>query len=175
MQIQEIDKQEYLKLSRKVSVVLIICFAVTAMTSGQLLVQTWGNPEGGNFYLNLSGVIIGILVTSLLFSFYKNDPRMTDLLYVFRLKRMLARITNRMHKLKKAVKENDEDAQRIMRFYYDGLMQVYHLDSNEYGHSELVKERDVFYEGLTEALKEEALVDLQPEFIEAVAKRYGDK
>lgn len=174
MQIQTIDKQHYLKLSRKVSLVLIVCFAVTAMASGQLLVHTWGNPDGGNFYLNLAGVIIGILITSLVFSFYKNDPRLSDLLYVFRLKRMLARITNRMHKLKKAVSADDEDAQRILRFYYEGLMQVYHLESNEYGHSELVKERDQFYEGLPEALKEEALADLQPEFIEAVAKRYSD-
>ena len=174
MQIQEIDKQHYLKLSRKVSIVLIICFAVTAMASGQLLVHTFGNPQGGNFYLNLAGVIIGVLVTSLVLSFYKNDPRMTDLLYVFRLKRMLARITNRMHKLKKAVKEGDEDAQRILRFYYEGLMQVYHLESNEYGHSELVKERDLFYEGLSDALKDETLIDLQPEFIEAIAKRHAD-
>lgn len=173
MQIQEIDKQNYLKLSRKVSLVLIVCFAVTAMASGQFLVLTWGNPEGGNFYLNLAGVIVGILITSLVFSFYKNDPRLTDLLYVFRLKRMLARITNRMHLLKKAVKA-DEDAQRILRFYYEGLMQVYYLESNEYGHSELVKERDLFYEGLSDAMKEEALIDLQPEFIEAVAKRQAD-
>lgn len=175
MQIQEIDKQHYLKLSRKVSLVLIVCFAVTAMASGQFLVLTWGNPDGGNFYLNLAGVLVGGLITSLVFSFYKNDPRLTDLLYVFRLKRMLARITNRMHKLKKGVAADDEDAQRILRFYYEGLMQVYYLESNEYGHSELVKERDVFIEGLSEALKEEALADLQPEFIEAVAKRYGDK
>jgi len=173
MQIQEIDKQNYLKLSRKVSLVLIVCFALTAMASGQFLVHTWGNPEGGNFYLNLAGVLVGVLVTSLVLSFYKNDPRLTDLLYVFRLKRMLARTTNRMHKLKKGVAAGDEDAQRILRFYYEGLMQVYYLESNEYGHSELVKERDVFIEGLSESLKEEVLIDLQPEFIEAVAKRFA--
>lgn len=174
MQIQEIDKQHYLKLSRKVSLVLIVCFAVTAMASGQFLVLTWGNPEGGNFYLNLAGVGVGVLVTSLVFSVYKNDPRLCDLLYVFRLKRMLARVTNRMHLLKKAVKADDEDAQRILCFYYEGLTQVYYLESNEYGHAELAKERDVFNEGLSEELKQEALLDLQPEFIEVVAKRHGD-
>ncbi|WP_417595437.1 DUF3087 family protein [Oceanospirillum sp.] len=174
MQIQEVDKQHYLKLSRKVSVVLMVCFAVTAMLSGQFMVVMWGNPEGGNFYLNLSGVIIGVLISGLLFSFYKNDSRLTDLLYVFRLKRILARTTNRMHKLKKGVAADDNDAQRILRFYYEGLMQVYYLESNEYGHSELVKERDVFIEGLSEPLKDEALIDLQPEFIEDVAKRYSD-
>lgn len=174
MQLQSVDKAPYLKLSRKVSLVLILCFAVTAMSSGQLLVHTWGNPEGGNFYLNLAGVIIGILITSLVFSLYKNDPRLSDLLYVFRLKRMLARVTNRMHFLKPLAAEGDEDARQILRFYYQGLLQVYHLDSNEYGHSELAKEADAFYDTLPDELRASPVIDLQPELIEVVAKRRAE-
>lgn len=174
MQIQEIDKVHYLKLSRKVSVVLMICFAVTAMASGQLLVHTVGNAEGSNFYLNLAGVILGVLLVSLLIRRFKDDPMMADLMYVFRLKRLLARTTNRMHHLKEQVAQGEADAQRVLRFYYAGLLQVYHLESNEYGHTELTKEKDQFYAGLSADLKAEPLLDLQPEFIEAVAKRGND-
>ncbi len=171
MQLKDVDKTEYLKRSRLVSIVLIICFALTAMISGQALVYTVGNPEGGNFYLNLAGVILGILSTSLLFTVYRSDPRLTDLLYVFRLKRMLARVTNRMHNLKKLSEQNNEQAQIILRFYYEGLLQVYHLDSNEYGHAELEKEQQVFLDKLDDELLNRPLPTMQPEMIEQAAKQ----
>lgn len=170
MQLQDVDKAAYLKLSRKVSVVLIICFAVSAMASGQMLVHTLGDPEGGNFYLNLAGVLVGILVTSLLFSFYRNDPRLESLLYVFRLKRMLARVTNRMHKLKQLSEQGNYNARIILRFYYEGLLQVYFLESNEYGHTELEKEQQAFLATLSEEQLDQALPVIEPELIEATAK-----
>lgn len=171
MQLKDVDKTEYLKRSRLVSIVLIICFALTAMISGQALVYTVGNPEGSNFYLNLAGVILGILSTSLLFTVYRSDPRLTDLLYVFRLKRMLARVTNRMHNLKKLSEQNNEQAQIILRFYYEGLLQVYHLDSNEYGHAELEKEQQAFLDKLDDELLNRPLPTMQPEMIEQAAKQ----
>ncbi len=170
MQLQDVDKAAYLKLSRKVSIILIICFAVSAMAGGQILVHTLGNPEGGNFYLNLAGVLVGILVTSLLFSFYRNDPRLESLLYVFRLKRMLARVTNRMHKLKKLSEQGNHNARIILRFYYDGLLQVYFLESNEYGQTELEKEQQTFLATLSEEQLDQALPVIEPELIEATAK-----
>lgn len=170
MQLQDVDKAAYLKLSRKVSITLIICFAVSALASGQVLVHTLGNPEGGNFYLNLAGVIVGILISSLLFSFYRNDPRLESLLYVFRLKRMLARVTNRMHKLKQLSEQGNHNARMILRFYYEGLLQVYFLESNEYGHTELEKEQQAFLATLTEEQRAESLPVVEPELIEVTAK-----
>ncbi|WP_028305349.1 DUF3087 family protein [Oceanospirillum maris] len=171
MQIHDIDKTHYLKLSRKVSMVLIICFAITALGSSPILIHFWGNEDGGNFYLNLTGVLIGVLCTGSVFYTYKDDPRLVDLLYIFRLKRMLARVTNRMHHLKELAEKNDQDAQRILRFYYEGLMQVYHIESNEYGYTELVKDKDLFYQTLSDELKAEPLLDLQPEIINEAAQR----
>jgi len=173
MQLQDVNKDQYLKLSRMVSVVLIICFASSAMISGQVLVHTMGNPEGGNFYLNLAGVIVGVLITSLVFSFFRNDPRLADLLYVFRLKRMLARITNRMHHIKQLSQEEHETACIILRFYYQGLLQVYHLESNEYGYKELEQEQDSFLASVPEHVKVQPLPDMQPELIESTAKLAG--
>lgn len=170
MQLQNVEKNHYLKLSRKVSIILIICFASSAMLSGQLLVNTMGNPEGGNFYLNLAGVLIGVLVTSLVFSFFRNDPRLSDLLYVFRLKRMLARVTNRMHHIKQLSGEEHETARIILRFYYEGLLQVYYLESNDYGHKELELEQQAFLSELPESLQIMELPEITPEMIETTAK-----
>ncbi|OPX55131.1 Protein of unknown function [Oceanospirillum multiglobuliferum] len=171
MQLQPIDKADYLKRSRVLSIILISCFAVIALGSAPILIHIFGNPEGGNFYLNLAGVGLGVAITGFAFSFFRHDPRLSEIWYVFSLKRMLARTTNRMHLLKKLAAAGDEDAIQILRFYYQGLSQVYQLESNEYGYTELNKEHEAFVAQLEERLKTAELVVVQPEFIESVAKR----
>lgn len=171
MQLQEIDKADYLKRSRVLSIILIGCFATIALGSAPILIHFFGNPEGGNFYLNLAGVGIGVAVTAFGFSFFKEDPRLAEIWYVFRLKRMLARTTNRMHLLKKLAAAGDEDAILLLRFYYQGLSQVYQLESNEYGYAELHKEHEAFLASLDDSMKAAPLPVVEPEWIEAIAKR----
>jgi hypothetical protein len=126
------NPEQFRQETRKSNLIVMGTFAVIAMILATLSVKIFGSPEGGNFRWNLAGVIAGVIVTTAIFRlFYLQQPWMESARYNWQLKRCLMRLTNIMHQLKAGVEVEDPVAMKAMRFYHQGLEQMYRLENNE--------------------------------------------
>lgn len=126
------NPEQFRRETRKSNLIVMGTFAVIAMTLATLSVNFFGDPEGGNFRWNLAGVIAGVVVTTAIFRLvYLKQPWMESARYNWRLKRSLMSLTNIMHQLKAGVEVEDPVAMKAMRFYHQGLEQMYRLENNE--------------------------------------------
>ncbi|QSR36273.1 hypothetical protein CFI10_15000 [Marinobacterium iners] len=135
------NPEQFRQETRKSNLIVMGTFAVIAMTLATLSVNFFGNPEGGNFRWNLAGVIAGIIVTTAIFRlFYMRQPWMESARYNWRLKRSLMSLTNIIHQLKAGVEAQDPVAMKAMRFYHQGLEQMYRLENHESALADLLPE-----------------------------------
>ena len=142
-EIKPINAEHYRAQTRRSSVVVIILFAAIAMLCSGLLVALWGESGGNNFSLNLTGVLTGVFITALVVRYVlAKQPFMQEAVYGWQLKRSLMRVTNVMHKVKEKVAVNDPLAMKMLRFYHLGVTQMYLLDANTSGLSQMTREID---------------------------------
>lgn len=148
--LQDIQPEHFRAATRRASIRIIAVFAISAMLCSAALVAWLGNPDGGNFKWNLTGVILGLLLTSALVGgLFRKQAWMNESVYGWRLKRNLMSITNQMHQLKHAVETQQPEAMQLLRFYHLALYQMHQLDGNSSAASELVHEMDAHADAMT--------------------------
>lgn len=129
--LKDLDPVSYREATRKSSIILIVLFAASAMLLSSLLVLLFGDGPS-NFKLNLTGVLLGLGLTLLLVKFvFSKQPFMHDAVYMWRLKRSLMQITNKMHLVEMHAKVERLEAIQLLAFYYVALEQMHKLEGND--------------------------------------------
>lgn len=144
MQLQEIDKAIYKQKQRKVAVVLCIIFAIIGLSLSALFRQQFGNPEGSNTWVNLSGVLLGAVITIAGFTQVKSRPYFDELRYAWNLKRQALKIQNHRHRWEKQLEEGDQTAATVLAFYHKATLQLQSLEGNDFGHADSLKREEKF-------------------------------
>lgn len=141
MELQEIDKTVYKQKQRKVALVLCLIFAVIGLGLSAVFRHYFGNEDGSNTWVNLSGVLLGALITIGVFSRFVTRPYYDELRYGWNLKRQALKIQNHRHRWEKLLEEKNETAAVVLAFYYKATLQVQSLEGNDFGYND-TKERE---------------------------------
>lgn len=139
MQLKNIDKQRYSKHYRITFWAVVAIMLAVSLSSSSLLIHFFGSAEGGNFWLNVAGVIIAALVVASMFRSYRRHPFMAEVMYVWQLKQALNRIYRKQRKIEPHMQAGDETALIVMNFYYQASKQLYELDNNTITMDDLVR------------------------------------
>lgn len=171
-EIQPFNPEEYRRQTRRSALIVILIFALLAMSLAMLAVSLFGEPGGDNFRWNLGGVLAGLLLTvAVVRTQLWSQPWMAAAVYGWQLKRNLMRITNGMHRVSAAVEAGDPLAMRILRFYHLGLGQMHRLDGNSSGQLQLLAE----VEAHRQRMLEQGLDPEQRSFDPAWMNRLGER
>jgi len=130
MQLKQINKWRYSKHYKQIMVGIVILLAAIALSVSTVLIQLIGSEDGNNFWLNVSGVVVGGIVVVSLLRRYRDHDYLCEVIYVWDLKQMLNKIYRKQRKIKEAVEAGDRDAMVIMNWSYNGSEQLYNLDNN---------------------------------------------
>lgn len=172
-EIQPLNPEQYRQQTRRSTLTILLVFAPLAMLLSGLAVLLFGTPGGDNFRWNLGGVIAGVLLTLLLVrKLFWHQPWMAAAVYGWQLKRSLMSVTNLMHRVQTGVAAGDPAAMKLLRFYHLGVTQMYQLDGNLSGLSQMVHEIDA-HKARMEALgMDTEQLRLDPAWLQAV-KHYS--
>lgn len=141
MELQEIDKTVYKQKQRKVALVLCLIFAVIGLSLSSLFRYYFGNADGSNTWVNLSGVLLGAAITIGVFSRFVSRPYYDELRYAWNLKRQALKIQNHRHRWEALLEENNDTAAIVLAFYYKATLQIQGLEGNDFGYND-TKERE---------------------------------
>lgn len=130
MKLEQIEQKIYQKRLRLVMLTVVVAMCVISIPFSAVLIVLVGDPAGGNFILNLLGVVVAALVVVTALKHYSANPWMHEVRYVWRLKQQLNRITRKLKAIKLAAEQGDRDAIIILNFSYRGSEQLYTLDNN---------------------------------------------
>jgi hypothetical protein len=168
-ELQPMSPELYRQQTRRSTFVIIAIFLVLAMLCATAITQLFGGPPGDNFKWNLLGVLSGMALTvAVVRQQLWHRPFMAAAAYGWGLKRSLMRVTNVMHHVQAGVAAGDESAIRLMRFYHQGLHQMYQLDGNTSELSQLVREIDAHRELMEQRGLDVEQKHLDPAWIAAV-------
>lgn len=174
--LEERNPEAFRAATRKASIRIIVVFALSAMLLSTLLVSFFGDSAGDNFKWNLTGVILGLLLTAALVGgLFRKQQWMDASVYGWRLKRSLMSITNQMHQLKAAVARHDPQAMLLLRFYHLALHQMHQLDGNSSGASDLVQEMNLHADAMTAMQLELEQPELNPDWLAHLKSLPGQK
>ncbi|WP_415898659.1 DUF3087 family protein [Neptuniibacter sp. QD48_11] len=141
MELREIDKVVYKQKQRKVGIVFSLIFAVIGLGLSAVLRHYYGNAEGENMMVNLTGVLIGLAISIIIFTQVAKKPYFDELRYGWNLKKQALKIQNHRHRWEERLKEGDTTAAIVLAFYHKATLQLQSLDGNEFGYSDS-KERE---------------------------------
>jgi len=144
VELQDIDKTIYKKKQRKVALILCLIFAAISLSLTALLRHYYGNPEGANTMVNLSGVLIGALITIGAFTRVVGRSYYDELRYAWNLKRQALKIQNHRHRWESLLEEGNETAAIVLAFYYKATLQIQSLEGNDFGYND-TKERELVF------------------------------
>ncbi|MDE3272809.1 DUF3087 domain-containing protein [Pseudoalteromonas sp. G4] len=130
MKIQEINKARYRNHLNKVIVGCIVALVIGSLGIAQALIAIFPSEQGSHFHWNFLGVVATCLIIGSVLKKYKHHDFMTEVTYVWELKKQLNYITRKMRKLKAAVEEGDVVAMQIINYSYAGSRQLWQLDDN---------------------------------------------
>lgn len=130
MKIQEINKARYRNHLNKVIVGCIVALVIGSLGIAQVFIAVFPSEQGSHFHWNLLGVVVTCLIIGSVLKKYKHHDFMTEVTYVWELKKQLNYITRIMRKLKAAVEEGDVVAMQIINYSYAGSRQLWQLDDN---------------------------------------------
>lgn len=150
MQLQQIDKSRYDKHFKMVFALIVVALLCVSLLVSTLLIHLVGNPDGGNFWLNFAGVVVGAITIATFLDRFRAHPFLTEVVYVWDLKQMLNRIQRKQEKLKAAIAEGDRNAMIIMNFHFNGARQLYELDDNTITMDQLLEEEAAFHRRMAE-------------------------
>lgn len=163
------NPETYRRQTRRSTLIIALIFAVLAVGLSVVAVKLFGEPGGDNFYLNLGGVIVGLVITVALVRFiFWSQPWMAPAVYGWQLKRSLMRVTNVMHQVTAGVSVNDPNAMKLLRFYHLGLTQMHQLDGNSSALSQAVREMDQHKARMEGLALDVELYRLDPAWLKAV-------
>lgn len=142
-EIRHLDPQLYRQQTRKSTLVVLVIFAVLAMSLSALVVALFGSPEGSNFRWNLAGVLLGLIATIMLVrSLFWHQNWMQPAVYGWQLKRSLMSVTNVMHQVEAGVQAGSPEAMKLLRFYHLGQLEMHRLDGNPQAADDLSKQME---------------------------------
>lgn len=142
-EIQAQNPETYRQQTRRSTLIIAVIFVALAMLLSSLAVMLLGTPGGDNFRWNAAGVAIAVVLTAALFKLKLwSQPWMSAAVYGWQLKRALMSVTNVMHQVEAGVKAQNPAAMQLLRFYHQGLRQMYLLDANTSSLSQLEQEID---------------------------------
>lgn len=130
MKIQEINKARYRNHLNKVIVGCIVALVIGSLGIAQALIAIFPSEQSSHFHWNFLGVVVTCLIIGSVLKKYKHHDFMTEVTYVWELKKQLNYITRKMRKLKAAVEEGDVVAMQIINYSYAGSRQLWQLDDN---------------------------------------------
>ena len=130
MKLIQIDKARYRKHLNQVIIACVIGLAVGSLAISQTLIALFPDPSGSHFHWNLLGVVVCSLLVGFVLNKYRNHDYMTEIVYVWELKKALNKITRKMPKLKAAGREGNADALLAIQYSYAGSRLLWQLDDN---------------------------------------------
>ena len=130
MKLIQIDKARYRKNLNQVISACGIALAVGSLAISQTLIALFPDPNGSHFHWNLLGVVVCSLLVGFVLNKYRNHDYMTEIVYVWELKKALNKITRKMPKLKAAGREGNADALLAIQYSYAGSRLLWQLDDN---------------------------------------------
>ncbi|WP_299201600.1 DUF3087 family protein [uncultured Amphritea sp.] len=166
MQLKQINKERYAKHYKQIMIGAVVVVAAIALTLSTLLIQLIGNPEGSNFWLNLSGVVVGGVVVLSLLRRYREHDYMYEVVYVWELKQMLNKIYRKQKKIMAAVETGDREAMVIMNWSYNGSEQLYNLDNNTITMDDLHRSKKALEQTIEKSGFTVTMEDFQPAMLD---------
>ncbi len=131
MELQQIDKVLYRKRLNILIAISITVLLVSSLSISNILITLFGsNIDGDNFWWNISGVAVGLLIVMGLFKVLVSKPFMLEVNYVRQLKQEMNRIYRHSKKVQAGVDANNKTALIISYFNLQASKQVYELDNN---------------------------------------------
>ena len=130
MKLIQIDKARYRKHLNHVIIACVIALAVGSLAISQTLIALFPDPSGSHFHWNLLGVVVCSVLVGFVLNKYRNHDYMTEIVYVWELKKALNKITRKMPKLKAAGREGNADALLAIQYSYAGSRLLWQLDDN---------------------------------------------
>ena len=130
MKLQKINKQRYRKHLNTVIIACMAALIVGSLGISQSLIVLLPSADDDHFHWNLLGVVISCVVIFLILKKYKKHHFMSEVVYVWELKKQLNYITRKMRQLKSAVEDGDVVAMQIINYSYAGSRQLWQLDDN---------------------------------------------
>jgi hypothetical protein len=130
MQLINIDKARY---RRHLNIVIVSCVAgltIASLAISQMLIALFPDDSGSHFHWNLSGVILASISIAYMLHRYRTHPFMSEVVYVWELKKALNKINRKMLKLKAAAEEGNVDAMLAINYSYAGSRLLWKLDDN---------------------------------------------
>ncbi len=118
------DPETYRRKAKMISLAMAGQLIVLGLVFSQLLQAAFD----GGFWLNLVGVLLGLLATSMTFAVLRERPWMTEMRYVWQLKHYLSRVSGYLPALRRAVEEGNGTALAILSFYHQGMAQLAELN-----------------------------------------------
>lgn len=151
MQLREINKIRYRKHYRIIFAGIAFVLLIIAPGTSALFISLFSNPEGSYLFHNLAGVSVGVAIITFLLNKFRHHPFMTEVMYVWELKKQLNKIHRKQRKIEAAVEECDKDAMFIMNFMLHGSKQLYELDDNTITMEDLLRKIQVHDERMEAA------------------------
>lgn len=130
MKIIEINKARYRKHLNIVIGTVIGCLVVGSLVFSQLLIFLFPSGSGTHFHWNLLGVIVTAVSILLAVRHFKDHAFLTEVQYVWLLKKELSLVSRKIHKLENAALEGNKNAMLALQFSYSGSRQLWTLDDN---------------------------------------------
>ncbi len=130
MQLIKINKERYRRHLNYVIAACVAALLVGSLGISQILIALFPDESGSHFHWNLTGVVTASLIIGFFLNKYKSHDFMTEVAYVWELKKALNRINRRMLKLKAASQEGNIDAMLAINYSYAGSRLLWHLDDN---------------------------------------------
>ncbi|MGO4892780.1 DUF3087 domain-containing protein [Flavobacterium sp. W21_SRS_FM6] len=130
MQLIKIDKSRY---RRHLNIVIVSCIAALLLGSlviSQSLIALFPDESGRHFHWNALGVLCSSIAIAWLLNTYRSHDFMTEVVYVWELKKALNKITRKLSKLKVAAETGNKDALIAMQYSYAGSRLLWQLDDN---------------------------------------------
>ncbi|MDT0583392.1 MULTISPECIES: DUF3087 domain-containing protein [Alteromonadaceae] len=162
MKLIQIDKARYRKHLNYVIITCIASLTAGSLGIAQSLIALFPDPSGSHFHWNLTGVIISAVVIGLVLNKIKNNHFMTEVTYVWQLKKVLNRINRKMMKLKPASEEGNVNAMICIHYSYAGSRLLWELDDNT-----IIMEQLALDQAALDGLASKYNVNLQAEDFEA--------
>ncbi|MBW6390497.1 DUF3087 family protein [Billgrantia antri] len=118
------DPETYRRKARIISVAMAGQLIVFGLVFSQLLVAAFGS----SLWLNVLGVFLGLLATSLTFAVLRERPWMREMRYVWQLKHHLSRVSGYLGTLRQEMDRGNDVALHLMTFYHQGMAQLAELN-----------------------------------------------
>ncbi|MFT2091296.1 DUF3087 domain-containing protein [Paraglaciecola sp. 2405UD69-4] len=130
MRLIQINKERYRK---HLNLVIGGCAAgliLGSLAISQILIALFPDPSGSHFHWNLLGVVISSLSLAWVLNKYRNHSFMTEVVYIWELKKALNKINRKILKIKELAKQGNVNALLTLQYSYDGSRMLWELDDN---------------------------------------------